>query len=171
MQVERFRAWGSGQQISRQSSEKSDPTWDQSMEAERHNSHQSLSRHKSSERRLLLAGLGEVYRYSLFLFLFLFLSLSLSLACLLACLLRGLGPRETLGPKAYPPPRSAHSPSEGPLFGAEKGVPPNAQSRTQPPKPRLRPSPLQTSVLWLFGSSALFHQGLHDGVTAALLPT
>ena len=75
------------------------------------------------------------------------LSFSFSFSCLLACLLRGLGPRETLGPKAYPPARSAHSSSEGPLFGAEKGVPPNAQSRTQPPKPRLRPSPLQDQCI------------------------
>ena len=73
----------------------------------------------------------------------------LSLSLSLACLLRGLAESSLERPLARrpAPTRSARSPSEGPLFGAERGVPPNAQSRTQPPEPRLRPSPLQDQCI------------------------
>ena len=64
------------------------------------------------------------------------------------------------------PTRSAHSTSERPLLGAERGVPPNARHNHLPshPQPHLYHNHSITSALPPLGSSTLFHQGLDQWV-------
>ena len=99
-------------------------------------------------------------------------SLACALSCLLACLLAE-GSRASGDP--WPEGLPRQSPRavrlRGSYSGGREAFP---RMHNQGPSPRNHVEDhhrFKTSVLWLFGSSALIHQGLHDGVTAALLET